>query len=424
LYRKRTIKSFIFSNGTIVEVFGATIHPTNDPQRLTPPQGYLFVCKIWNEEFIKSFEEISMSKVSVVSKKSDVKVKEGKIVFNEEIRNYYGKIIAFLKIERDAPYVSLNRSFSKLVLEIIIISGIIILIVMLISLTAWLGRPLKLIEDILKGNNSNLSKLKRFGGEYVHIANMIEQSNSDKAELKISKEKAEESDRLKSAFLANMSHEIRTPMNAIMGFTQLLPENFDNKHNLEAFSSIIYQRCSDLLDIINSILDISKIDSGNVTVNVRECNLQDLSTELNHYFTEYKQKIDKQDIEFVIKSDLDSEQKVIFTDFVKLRQIFMNLIANAFKFTYEGKIEAGYLKDKDKNILFFVSDTGVGIPIDKQSVIFDRFTQLNNGISSNLGGTGLGLSIVKGLIDLLGGEIWLESKPGKGSIFYFTIPFK
>jgi signal transduction histidine kinase len=253
---------------------------------------------------------------------------------------------------------------------------------------------------------------------------MIEKSISYNAELKIAKEKAEESDKLKSAFLANMSHEIRTPMNAIMGFTQLLPENFDNKHNLEVFSNIINQRCSDLMEILNSILYISRIDSGSMKLNLKECNLDILFGDLDEFFTEYKQKAEKNDIGFTIKKEYDSELSMIITDNEKLKHIFTNLIANAFKFTHEGQVEAGCMNDKDNKLIFYVSDSGVGIPLDRQSIIFDRFTQLNNGISSNLGGTGLGLTIVKGLIDLLGGKIWIESKPGKGSTFYFTIPIK
>lgn len=423
LYEKRKIKTFIMSNGLLVELFGATIHPTNDPSRISAPQGFLFVCKIWNEEFIHEFENISISKITVVDHKSEVLVEKDNLIFYKEIKDYNNEIIAYLRIERVAPYIGLNRSFSNLVLTISVISSLLILIVILISLILWIGRPLGVLQAILKGENNKIPLLKGFGGEYVQIANVIDQSNTQKTELKIAKEKAEESDRLKSAFLANMSHEIRTPMNAIMGFTQLLPENFDNKHNLEVFSSIIFQRCSDLLDIINSIFDISRIDSGNLSVIKSEGNLESFFSELEFYFLEYKVKVDKKDINFVINLDIDPELKVIVTDFVKLKQIFNNLIANAFKFTYEGIIEVGCHNYKNDKLLFYVTDTGVGIPTSKQNIIFDRFTQLNNGISSNVGGTGLGLSIVKGLIDLLGGEIWLESKSGKGSTFFFTIPF-
>jgi PAS domain S-box-containing protein len=243
-------------------------------------------------------------------------------------------------------------------------------------------------------------------------------------ELIKAKEKAEESDRLKTAFLQNMSHEIRTPMNAIMGFSDLLVKNFENKTKLKKFTDIIGWRCNDLLDIINDILDISKIESGQLTVNVDEFDINELFAELSSFFTEYKKKIGKEHLKFSFQVINDSTENIIITDKVKLKQIFINLITNAFKFTNEGKIECGYKFDRNNNLVFFVSDTGIGIPFDKQKIVFERFVQLNQGYSLNIGGTGLGLSIVKGLIDLLGGEIWLESEPDEGSTFSFTFPYK
>jgi PAS domain S-box-containing protein len=242
-------------------------------------------------------------------------------------------------------------------------------------------------------------------------------------QLIISKERAEESDRLKTAFLQNMSHEIRTPMNAIMGFSDLLVKNFDNKTKLQKFSDIIGQRCNDLLDIINDILDIAKIESGLLRVNQEECNLKELFAELSAFFSEYQIRLGKQDIQFSLWALSNPSDNIIITDKVKLKQIFINLIGNAFKFTQVGKIEGGCKIDENNNLLFYVSDTGIGIPTDKQEMVFDRFAQISQGTLLNVGGTGLGLSIVKGLIGLLGGQIYLKSEPGEGSLFTFTFPF-
>jgi PAS domain S-box-containing protein len=242
--------------------------------------------------------------------------------------------------------------------------------------------------------------------------------------LIMSKEKAEESDRLKTAFLQNMSHEIRTPMNAIMGFSSLLVENYNNKPKLEKFSGIINLRCNDLLEIINDILDISKIESGQLPLNFESCNLNELFTELTAYFREQQKRNGKELIDFNLKAFCDPSEIGIITDKVKLRQIFINLISNAFKFTESGKIEGGCKYEANQNLVFYVSDTGIGIPRDKQDVIFNRFAQLNIGASKLISGTGLGLSIVKGLVELMGGKIWLESEVEKGTTFYFSIPFK
>jgi CheY-like chemotaxis protein/nitrogen-specific signal transduction histidine kinase len=239
-------------------------------------------------------------------------------------------------------------------------------------------------------------------------------------ELIKAKEKAEESDRLKSAFLQNMSHEIRTPMNAIMGFSELLSEQYNNKTNLEKYSKIINQRCNDLLEIINDILDIAKIESGQLTLNIEECNLNELFTELSAFFTEHQKNIGKQQIKLNLQVLCDSSENTIVTDKVKLKQIFINLINNAFKFTETGIIESGCKYDESHNLYFYVSDTGIGIPADKHEVIFERFSQLRH----EKGGTGLGLPIVKGLVGILGGKIWIESELEKGTTFYFSFPYK
>jgi PAS domain S-box-containing protein len=262
-------------------------------------------------------------------------------------------------------------------------------------------------------------------GEKVLLHSIVHDITNRKraeADLIKSKEKAEESDRLKTAFLQNMSHEIRTPMNAIIGFSSLMVENYDNKAVLEQYSEIISQRCNDLLFIINDILDISKIESGQVNVNYQECNINELFAVIGNYFKEQQMRLGKQHIAFGLNIFNGSEKIVFITDAVRLRQILINLISNSFKFTDVGKIEAGCQRGMNNDLLFFVSDTGMGIPADKHSFVFERFTQLNMGPERISSGNGLGLSIVKGLVELLGGKIWIESEVNKGTIFYFTMP--
>jgi|GEM_PF-960156 PAS domain S-box len=240
-------------------------------------------------------------------------------------------------------------------------------------------------------------------------------------ELEIAKEKAEESNRLKTAFIQNMSHEIRTPMNAIMGFSELLVRNFDNKAKLEYFSGIISQRCNDLLDIINDLLDIAKIESGQLPVKIETCSISSIFDELITFFSELQRRQKKQHIRLNIHPGNPADLRTQ-TDIGKLKQIFINLIGNAFKFTNQGSIEVSYRIENSQFITFYVADTGIGIPPDKQQVIFERFIQVEQGPNRLYGGTGLGLSIVKGLVDLLNGSLWLNSEPGKGSTFFFTIP--
>jgi PAS domain S-box-containing protein len=270
--------------------------------------------------------------------------------------------------------------------------------------------------------------LKKYFNSNIHSICGISVDITDRKimeqQLIDAKEKAEESDNLKTSFLQNMSHEIRTPMNAIMGFSELLPDSFNDKLKLNLYTQIINNRCADLLGIINDILDISKIESGQLPVNYEEVNLDRLFEDIKNLFIEYRKKFNKTNIDFLINYDSQTDKSIVLSDSIKLKQIFINLINNAFKFTESGIIEAGCYIDLQDQLVFFVSDTGIGIPEEKQRVIFDRFIQLNGDTKKLATGTGLGLSIAKGLVELLNGKIWLESAPQRGSKFYFSLPVK
>lgn len=248
----------------------------------------------------------------------------------------------------------------------------------------------------------------------------ITESKKAEAQIIAAKERAEESDRLKTAFLHNVSHEIRTPMNAIIGFSSLLNDQGLDELERRQYIEFIFQSGNQLLSIINDIVDIANIEAGQTRVNMGMINVNSTLRSLNDQFS-IKER--SPGVSLNLKITLEDEKSNIITDSTKLIQILSNLLNNAVKFTTAGSIDFGY-ELKNEFLEFFVSDTGIGIPIEHQVKIFNRFYQVDGTISRQFGGTGLGLSICKAYIGQLGGEIWLVSQPGIGSSFRFTIPYK
>lgn len=253
--------------------------------------------------------------------------------------------------------------------------------------------------------------------------------NEDKARqaeaLKTANEKAEESDNLKSAFLANMSHEIRTPMNGILGFADLLKEPELHGDKQQKYIEIIEKSGARLLNTLNDIVDMSKIHAGLVKVNLIETNI---NKQIENIYKFFKPEIESKGIRFSFKNSLPKKEAFFLTDCEKIYTVLFHLVKNAIKYTKEGSIEIGYGGTNSSTwkteLLFFVKDTGVGIPKKSQKAIFESFTQ--GDISDNIAqeGNGLGLSITKAYVELLGGKIWAESNEGKGTKFYFSLPYR
>jgi PAS domain S-box-containing protein len=281
------------------------------------------------------------------------------------------------------------------------------------------GSVMKEADNMIQGIvcvASDITIRKKHEKEVQDQNKKIEQTN---IELIEALHKAEESDKLKTAFLQNMSHEIRTPLNGIVGFSQLLSsKNYPEANKLE-IAKLVERSSFRLIELVNNILDIAKIETGQVNINSTAFNLNGFMRELKDFFELF---VKEKKLTLDYQNSLEDDECIIFLDKEKLHQIMVNLINNSIKFTNEGGVIFGYTIQKNL-IEFFVRDTGVGIPEEMQERVFDRFTQADVALTRNYEGSGLGLSICKGLTELLGGKMWLKSAMGKETTFYFTVPY-
>lgn len=301
-----------------------------------------------------------------------------------------------------------------------------------------------LVRPILLSELQSYNKITNFETELItkngRIVNVVINANLDgkmisgmvlditylkDAEKKLTKakQKAEESDKLKTAFLSNLSHEIRTPMNAITGFSAFLADPSLSKEDLETYVGYIDQSANHLLKMIEDIVDLAIIEVGQVSIKHSECKINDTLLELyNGLFVGHKEENAKIKLNLVLPEQSRDDTLILCVD--RLNQILLNLLNNAYKFTEKGSIEFGYTDLKNNLLQFFVKDTGIGIPADKIDTVFNMFLQVDEFHTKKYTGTGVGLTITKKLVELLGGKIWVESELYKGTTVYFTMPFK
>lgn len=296
--------------------------------------------------------------------------------------------------------------------------AIVTLTVIVIAISIYYSRTLKKANILL---TAEVQERKRAEKELINIKQNLEERVLQRTtELEKAKIRAEESDRLKSAFIANMSHEIRTPLNAITGFSGLLLRDDIPPEKRKEYNDHVIKNNKILVKLIEDLIDTSKIESGNLQLHPSKINIKQFLYGLNEPILDNLARKNKPEIEVVI-DDPEPGADFVIADPVRLQQVLWHIMDNAVKFTREGAINYGCRENSD-HVIFYVSDSGIGISDEHKELVFEKFRQLDESAKRKYGGTGLGLYYARKIAEMMGGKLWFESKAGGGSVFYFMIP--
>ncbi|MFP4025998.1 MAG: ATP-binding protein, partial [Thiohalospira sp.] len=384
-------------------------------------------------DFYKKYIEIYKSRLN------DEKLKQIEKLESRFLSEQQAKEIEFLKLDQELKEAELAKKDTQN--KMLILTSLLVLFIAVILLfynRLQRKSALKLKKEIgqHEKTENELNKIKKELEERVQertasleevnqkLLDEIQGHKQTMESLRVAKEKAEESDRLKSNFLANMSHEIRTPMNAIRGYSQMLA--FDNLQKNKRYEYIkqIEEGCDILTSLIDDIIDFAQIESGEIKIETKEFNPHPVMEFLHDHFTAELIKQKKDNINFFYANENIENDLKIYSDPARIKQILSVLLDNAIKFTDKGRIEFGFTHPSEDKIQFYVKDTGIGLDDKYQDFIFERFSQIDEGATKKYDGAGIGLSIAKNLTHLLNGKIWVESTLGKGSTFYVQLPHK
>lgn len=426
LYHDRYVDFYTLAGDSLILIQGVTIHATGDEERESDPAGYLFMAKCWDHEIMDLLDKLTWSEVGLRPFDYGCPGQEESLKNPQFIqyKHWNGEIIACLEFSKRIDFADLLRTNAMRIIIIMVWFAVFGLLLLSVLLYYWVGKPLDLIADVISKNNTEkIPLLKKSGSDFKRIGLLIEDFLQQKEELKIAKEKAEETDRLKSAFLANVSHEIRTPMSGVTGFAELLQKDNLTDEQRMHYTNVIISSGQHLLHLIDDVLDLSVIESGQIQLANRPFDLEQLMLE-THVFFLNNEHIQEKQLNFSMQCEWNNHHGNFTGDRKRIKQVLDNLLTNALKFTTQGGVVFGCRKEQKDEILFFVKDTGPGIPEKYHQFIFDRFTQIHNVYyqDGKRQGTGLGLAICRGLVNIMGGRIWLESVEGSGSTFFFALP--
>lgn len=429
---KRFCHFFAYTSQGLMEIAGATVHPTDDEERKTAPKGYFLVGKIWNDEYIREIAEFTNSDVRLFSRQEFEKVcgkhmeKLGAICFTEDIKGWDGAMIAKITASSEDEFVKSYEATSRRMVLVTIFAGLVGIGIIQVFIFRAINRPLWSISQALEMQDVNfVDGLLKRRDEFGTIAKLVNNSFRQKKDLiremgqrRAAEEKIEAVMKMKSKFISMASHELRSPLTAIKEGISIVEDGTLGSINAgqkEALG-IVKIEVDRLVQMSSDILDFQKLENGEMRFNMKQNDVNEAVREaynIMHSLCEHKG--------LTLSLDLEVGLPKAKFDMDKIREVMDNLLSNAIKFTDEGGITVRTFKEEGA-VHVSVEDTGEGIKKEDMQFLFDSFTKLSSSKKRDTKGTGLGLAICKEIVEGHKGKIWAESESGKGSVFHFTLP--